>query len=234
MNYTEHYRIDGKVFDYFRDELTDDEIRRRQSVMDIFEGKPGQKVLEIGSGNGWFAREALRLGLDVTVLDLSPDNLSRIRSRDPGIHTIEGDAYAPPIIENGFDWIVAVEVLEHLSYPQIALREWRQRLSDGGRILITVPYREKIRKTLCIHCNQLTPVNAHLHSFDRPKLYRLVYNAGLRVKGMRGFQSKALVHLRLNRLLRLLSYRQWRRVDRFLMNLTENRAHYLGVICAKR
>ena len=43
-----------------------------------------------------------------------------------------------------------------------------------GKLIITVPYKEKIQYHLCIHCNQLTPANAHLHSFDENTIQKLL------------------------------------------------------------
>jgi hypothetical protein len=46
---------------------------------------------------------------------------------------------------------------------------WRV-VRPGGRVLISTPYRERIRYVLCIHCNQPTPIHAHLNSFDEHRL----------------------------------------------------------------
>ena len=39
------------------------------------------------------------------------------------------------------------------------------RVSTRG-VLITVPYREELMTTVCVHCHQATPLWGHQHSFD--------------------------------------------------------------------
>lgn len=60
---------------------------------------------------------------------------------------IRAEAHLLPMIQDGaVDEILAVDVLEHLSYRQTdgALREWARVLRRGGRIYVQVPDAETI------------------------------------------------------------------------------------------
>ncbi len=213
MDYKEHYRRDALEFDYWRrDKLTPAELRRTQYTLSLGAIRPGMRVLDAGSGRGWFCLAAARLGAEVTALDLSEENLARIKAENPAIETVFGDACAVPEL-GPFDLIVACEVLEHLVEPELALRSLRERLKPDGTLLVTVPYKEIIRYSLCVHCNRKTPVNAHLHSFDRVSLSALLLQSGLRVKAVKRFNHKALDLFRINRLTLKLPLRIWRYLD---------------------
>lgn len=60
--------------------------------------------------------------------------------------------------------MTALEVLEHIPEWQDVLRAM---LGLANKIvLVTVPYKERIRQTVCIHCGKLTPLYGHLHTYD--------------------------------------------------------------------
>lgn len=63
-----------------------------------------------------------------------------------------------------FDAVTALETLEHIPEWQDVLKTM---LSLATKVvLITVPYKERIKQTPCIHCGKLTPICGHLRSYD--------------------------------------------------------------------
>ena len=229
MNYKEHYRQDAIVFDYFgAGQLRPGELRRDRLIIDYCNIRPGMEILDVGSGRGWFSLAASALGAKVTALDLSEHNLKRIRELDPSIDTVLGDACQIPSGDQLYDLIVTLEVLEHIPEPALALNSIKTRLKPGGKLLITVPYKEVIISSLCIHCNQPTPHNAHLHSFDTPSLKRLLTNCGYSILETRLFTHKLMTALRINELTARLPYAVWIALDR-LFGLHNDKYHYLAI-----
>ncbi|MFO7659748.1 MAG: class I SAM-dependent methyltransferase [Candidatus Cloacimonadaceae bacterium] len=215
MNYREHYRQDALQFDYWgKDQFSATEKRRNQAIFELSKVKAQDKVLDIGSGRGWFSFYAAEQGAEVTALDLSEENLARIKAINPEVHTAYGDACELPFADEKFDLIAALEVLEHIVDPKLAVTNWNKLLKPDGRLILTVPYKETIRYTLCIHCNQKTPVNAHLHSFDREYLIKLLNHHGFWVKQTGIFSHKLLAALRLNSLLQWLPFKVWKAIDK--------------------
>ena len=53
--------------------------------------RPGDRVLDAGSGPGRFTLEMLRLGAHVTALDISPGQLELLRARVPDVDAVVGD-----------------------------------------------------------------------------------------------------------------------------------------------
>ena len=74
--------------------------------------------------------------------------------------------------DSSFDAVTCLEVLEHLEDPQKALAEL-VRISRK-RVIITVPFNEKIQNMLCIHCARYTPLSGYLHSFNKENIRSVV------------------------------------------------------------
>jgi 2-polyprenyl-3-methyl-5-hydroxy-6-metoxy-1,4-benzoquinol methylase len=232
MNYKEHYRVDAETFDYWADyHFTPTEHIRDRMTLRLARIQPGEMVLDVGSGNGWFSLQAASLGAEVIAMDLSEANLARIKQSDGRIQTWLADALEPPATEDKYDLIVALEVLEHLVDPGQALAAWKNMLKPSGRLLLTVPYNEQIRYSLCIHCNKKTPHNAHLHSFGRESLAALVIKNGMKIARTELFAHKLQSHLRLDRLTRHLPFPLWHGIDR-LCGITGDKYNYLVLLCS--
>ena len=81
---------------------------------------PRSSVLEVGSGDGFFAVLAALQGLHVTGVDLSAGNVDRAReaASKNGVQGsctfLQADAEALPFEDSSFDVVVASHVLEHL------------------------------------------------------------------------------------------------------------------------
>jgi hypothetical protein len=97
-------------------------------------------------------------------VDVSEGRIAEARDRYPGL-----DFRAEPLEAIGSrnetaEVVTCLEVLEHIPdwLPVLdALLAIAER-----RVVITVPYREEIQQTNCIHCGKLTPQFGHLRSYD--------------------------------------------------------------------
>ena len=95
-------------------------------------------VLDAGTGTGFLAVLAARLGHRVTGVDLTPAMLERARLRadDAGVD-VEwhvGDAMHLPFEDNRFDIVVSRHVLWTMPDPARAFAEWRRVARPGGRV----------------------------------------------------------------------------------------------------
>jgi Methylase involved in ubiquinone/menaquinone biosynthesis len=118
---------------------------RRRAAFDALELKPGERLLDVGSGPGLFALEAAaRVAPDGTVVgvDVSPDMLniaSHLRHQSPFRDVIEfheGHATKLPVEDASFDVAVSIQVLEYVADIDAALAEMHRALRPGGRVLV--------------------------------------------------------------------------------------------------
>lgn len=129
------------------------------------EVQPGQKILDIGCGNGVLYEFLAPKSIDYVGLDLSRELLKIARKRakeaallissrakPPARGRVEGSGLSKfkfilgettslPFKDNTFDWVFALAVYHHLpsaAWRLKALKEAWRTLKPGGRIAITV------------------------------------------------------------------------------------------------
>ena len=228
-NYKEHYELDSRQI------LGPDEMskyqraaqkRRIETVIRNIPLIPGGRILDVGTGSGWLSSELVKCSSRPVSMDMGFYGLKRTAKRFPELTLMAGDVYYPPFCPRSFEGIILSEVLEHLADPADALSGLSKLLKKDGWLLITVPYREQIHQTLCIHCNRLTPVDAHLHSFDMPSLKEIAFKAGLSSVRMFPFMDSGLERLGFARMTAICPYLFWRTIDRAMVSL-KNRPSYL-------
>jgi SAM-dependent methyltransferase len=129
---------------------------------------PRARVLNIGIGSGYFERACRERGWSIHSLD--PDTESCRRLAAEGIAAQVGTIESIPLEAAAFDFVVASEVLEHLSDAQRAagLVEIARVLVPGGWFLGTAPYNEDLaaQQVVCPACGEVFHRWGHQASFD--------------------------------------------------------------------
>jgi SAM-dependent methyltransferase len=105
----------------------------------------GERVLDLGAGDGAFAAELLAAGCEVVAVDVARAAVERARARVPGLDARRVEEGAPlPLAEDAFDVVWAGEVLEHVADVVGLLAEVRRVLRWGGRLVATTPYHGRV------------------------------------------------------------------------------------------
>jgi ubiquinone/menaquinone biosynthesis C-methylase UbiE len=119
-----------------------DLVVRRGTVLAALNLRTGERVLELGCGGGYFAREVAQcVGPTgkVCAIDISPDQIAAAQDRCAGVDWVEcrtSDISAPPYGDAEFDIVFAVQSLEYLSDLDVALRHIHRMLCQGGRLIV--------------------------------------------------------------------------------------------------
>lgn len=102
---------------------------------------PSSRVLELGGASGYFARELVRLGHTIAVVDYDLANVDKARATGLDAHRADLNQPLPAhLFDNGpFDVVLMMDVLEHLVDPGSLLRDLRGRLGGGARLIVTGP-----------------------------------------------------------------------------------------------
>jgi arsenite methyltransferase len=168
---------------------TPDVVEQRRRVIDALALRPGERVLDVGSGPGLLAAEMAEVvGADGAVhgVDPSESMLAMARARGaPGTEFHAGDAVSLPFDDDSFDAAVATQVYEYVDDMPAALAEARRVLRPGGRLLVldtdwgSIVWRssddERMRRVLRAWDEHL--VDPHLPR----RLTALLRDAGFRV-----------------------------------------------------
>lgn len=102
---------------------------------------PG-RIIELGSGNGAFARKLARLGYDVTAVEPSGDGVAQARRSAPDLRVIQASVYdnLQAVVGADFDVAISTEVIEHLTKPKELFARASELLKPGGSLILTTPY----------------------------------------------------------------------------------------------
>lgn len=106
----------------------------------------GSRILDIGCGDGVFARELARAGAQVTGIECSPAMLAACRAapRVADERYVEGVGQALPFADDSFDAAVFRASLHHVPAGEMvrALAEARRVTRAGGEIFVFEPLAE--------------------------------------------------------------------------------------------
>jgi arsenite methyltransferase len=115
---------------------------RRRIARDAIAVQPGERILDVGCGPGFYVAELLEdAGPDGAALgvDMSASMLALAERRCEGLPNAsfrEGSATDLPADDASFDAAVCVQVLEYVPDADAALRELRRVVRPGGRVLV--------------------------------------------------------------------------------------------------
>ena len=116
----------------------------RARLREALDPRPGETVLEIGPGTGYYALDAagwLQPGGTLHVFDLQQEMLDHTMrgARERGVANIEprrGDARELPYEDSRFDAAYLVTVLGEIPDQLQALRELARVVRPGGRVVV--------------------------------------------------------------------------------------------------
>lgn len=134
---------------------------------------PGS-VLDIGAYFGDFLKLARNDGREIFGTEVNQErvntanenlgeNVVRIGFRNGSLNNFD---------DNYVDNIVCTEVMEHVQDNIFAFSELSRVARK--RVIVTVPFKETIQQSLCIHCGNYTPLAGHLHSYDLDTFHQII------------------------------------------------------------
>jgi ubiquinone/menaquinone biosynthesis C-methylase UbiE len=108
--------------------------------------KKGQNVLEIGSATGVFSFEYEKYDINLTAIDLSPENIkwakNKAANKNSSIEFQVADVEILPFPDNYFDGILSFSTLRYVPNIDLALKEIYRVLKPGGYIIIDFPNKK--------------------------------------------------------------------------------------------
>ena len=151
---------------------------------------PGTSVLDIGSGPGGIAGELVKKGCRVAVVD----QFLPTHDVDPGVVVLTQDLDQEPTFDvRGYDYLLLLDVIEHLKSPDLFLERLRTQFDYAPRTLIlTTPNIAFGIQRVMLLFGQFNYGKAgildrtHTRLFTFRSLKQLLDDAGFRIKEMRG------------------------------------------------
>ncbi len=154
--------------------------------------RAGERVLDVGCGEGCFAFALARAGAKVVGIDVAAEPLRRARVRHPELDLRQVRAErAWPLKDASFDVVWAGEVIEHVADTAGWLSEVRRVLRSGGSLLLSTPGHGRLqmlwwalaRSAFEAHFD---PRGDHLRFYTRRTLTELLEDFGFHEVDVRG------------------------------------------------
>ena len=136
---TEQFYDEDKARQQERIAATPDMVAQRRATLDLLDLKEGEQVLDVGSGNGIFAREMVEVVGEtghVCGIDSAEPMVKMATDLCPSGRFLQGDATHLPVEDLSFDVATASQLLCFIADVDKALSEMFRALRPGGRLVI--------------------------------------------------------------------------------------------------
>ncbi|MCL5113968.1 MAG: class I SAM-dependent methyltransferase [Patescibacteria group bacterium] len=171
---------------YWKDkEILEDFHYKWLKIKQFIPKERGISLLDFGCGKGSVLEEILKLNptLKTTGVDVSKQAIKYIKNRIPKQRFLAiSEGKKLPFKTDSFDFITALDVLEHVYDTELVFSELARILKPGGKILITVPYYGLIKNliiTLFSFNFVYTPRTPHIRFYTKRSLLQEIKSAGL-------------------------------------------------------
>jgi 2-polyprenyl-3-methyl-5-hydroxy-6-metoxy-1,4-benzoquinol methylase len=111
--------------------------RVQGQILELLRGRRGQRILDLGCGDGTLA-EHLR-GAGHTVVGVDRVKHDDIATRLDRFVEADLEQELPDDVGDGYDAVICADVLGHVRDPEALLRQAAVRVRPGGSVLVTVP-----------------------------------------------------------------------------------------------
>ncbi|MFH1153410.1 MAG: methyltransferase domain-containing protein [Pseudomonadota bacterium] len=145
--------------------------------------KPGQRILDIGCGEGRHTAGACDQSKVFCVgADMNPDDLVTSRKRLE-LHTrlsgsmaawalAAADITGLPFADSSFDTLICSEVLEHIPHDAMAMAELNRVLKPGGCLAVSVPRQWPESICWCLSSDYGNVPPGHIRIYRKKQLIR--------------------------------------------------------------
>lgn len=164
----ERWKVDKQQLDF----------RHKKALEMIDEGR----VLDMGCGDGLFLELLKKRGIDGLGLDISDEAVSKCRARGQNAELTNLENPVLSFLNNEFKFVVMLDVLEHLYYPQALLLE-ASRVAEN--VIFSVPNFNSLPARLQVLFGQIpenkTPRKGHIYWFNYLILQKMIKDSRLEI-----------------------------------------------------
>jgi len=153
--------------------------------------KPNKKILDLGCATGYFAKELREKNCITYGVEINKAAALIARKSCKKVYTGDIENLSKiKIPYKFFDYILLLDILEHLKNPQTVLKEVVNLLKKDGEVIIAIPNFAHISVRFALLFGNLDYSEAgildknHLRFFTKKSFLGLLKNADLKVKSL--------------------------------------------------
>lgn len=98
--------------------------------------------LNVGCGEGQMISRLFQSGMrhKMTAMDIDPARIAFAHRHNPVCDYVRADIFHLPFKSRAFNYVIATEILEHLSNPSAALKEIARVAKPNAPVILSVPH----------------------------------------------------------------------------------------------
>ncbi len=101
-------------------------------VLDLLDPRPGERILDLGCGDGALTEKIVAAGAEVRGVDASPDMIAMARARGLDVEVVDGHALA---FDREFDAVFSNAAIHWMTRPAEVIAGVARALKPGGRFV---------------------------------------------------------------------------------------------------
>lgn len=163
-------------------------FRKYEVIKNIVKNHSPEKILDVGSNGGDLTAKIAKLFPDskTYAIDAYEKAVIYAKKLHPEVYFRRADAQKLPFKSDYFDLIFCLETLEHILFPQKALREIGRCLKKNGEAIIPMDSGSFLFSFIWFFWIKFGAgkvwKNSHLHKFNKKKLKEMILNEGFKIK----------------------------------------------------
>jgi len=142
------------------------------------------KVLDLGCGDGLFLNTLKKKGFKAMGLDISEEAIRKCRKKGLSAEVFDFGKQKLNFKDNEFDYVVMLDILEHLYNPAFLLKE-AKRVSKKY-LLVSIPNFNSLPARIQVLCGRVPennkPNKGHIYWFNYNTLLDLIKKENLKIK----------------------------------------------------
>jgi SAM-dependent methyltransferase len=147
----------------------------------------GGRAIEVGSGNGDYAEAWASAGVQITASEADAARLMQLHERFAASPRVEVRELRAPIdVNDDYDAVVALNVLEHIPDDVEALRSFAGLLRPGGAVVLVVP-------AFPVAMSKFDRAIGHQRRYRKETLRAALESAGLQIEVLRHVNGPGLL-----------------------------------------
>ena len=132
----------GKEAAWYSEHLKDGDTYHAKvilpNILRLIDPKKGQKVLEIGCGEGFFAEEIAKKGSAVTGCDISPELIALAKKKGKASYLVTPAQDLSMFKDGSVDIVLAVLTLQNMERLDLVMKEVSRVLGTEGRFIFVL------------------------------------------------------------------------------------------------